>query len=306
MASEMSTFHPHSKVYLTIAITFHGSGDASTASGKPPSRSSGNSTANSQLNPIIIDDDHDNDGNDNKEDGDDELLHPKPRESILSKKDRKIMKANSRLNRPIWVPGTVIRLLSDAVHIKTCPEKGLDIDPGLPCPPLPPKRVVLPLESQMLFVGKMDGDKSHRFFYEGKRKRGWMKGAPMFMRVGIYEPHRVKLVDATGLEVDLSVVRHSWASRLGSIEGRIAATERLRMKINDEMQLQDQRFEEAAKEYRIARRLWEISVVKHEFFKRKNYEIFRPGVTRGLVLRIIRMGKKDIQNETENDNIRKG
>lgn len=56
----------------------------------------------------------------------------------------------------------------------------------------------------------------------------------------------------------------------------------------------EKKFKEAAKQYRIARRLWEVEVVRHEFLARHNYGIFRPGTTKTAVQRTIRMGKADI------------
>ncbi len=59
----------------------------------------------------------------------------------------------------------------------------------------------------------------------------------------------------------------------------------------------DQRFKNAARQYRIARGLWEIQVVRHEFHKRHNLDIFRAGTTKTAVMMATRMGKTDIASD---------
>ena len=233
---------------------------------------------------------------------DENLLHPKPRKSQLSRRDRKIFSRIDRLKGPKWEPGKIIRLLPDAVHIKTCSEEGLDIDHDLPSPPTVPKRPTLPFNSAMMFAGVQIGGIDQKPLYENASGRAWTDKSPVFIHVSLSNPQGFGVVNSSGKTIENNPV--TWVFGFELIEKREAAAEIFRTQINAEVLAIDQQFNDAARKYRIERRQWEIMVVKHEFFKRKNFKIFRPGLTREAVRRTIRMGENDSQKDAEYDKIK--
>jgi hypothetical protein len=225
---------------------------------------------------------------------DDDLLHPKPRKSVYSKKDLTAQKHLKRTGVPVWESGTLIRLLPDAVHMNT--DSIEDVDSFTAPPPVVPQRLSLPLTSQVKLVGLMCDEGLDRFWYEGTTSRGWREGIPIFMRILPMDPTRFTIMHANGDEVkDHAYVE--WSTGFQVPELRDKAAERQRTKLLREIKLMDRFFKDAAKRYRIARRLWEIEVVRHQFFVKQNYAVFRPGTTKRVVWRAIRMGKADIASE---------
>lgn len=225
---------------------------------------------------------------------DDDLLHPTPRRSVYSKKDLTVQKHLKRTGMPVWESGTLIRLLPDAVHLNI--DSIEDIGSFTAPPPVVPQRLSLPLTSQVKLVGLMGDEGLDRFWYEGTTSRGWREGIPIFMRILPMDPRRFTIMHANGDEVkDHAYVE--WSTGFQVPELRDKAAERQRTKLLQEIKLMDRLFKDAAKRYRNARRLWEIEVVRHQFFVKQNYDVFRPGTTKSAVWRAIRMGKADIASE---------
>ncbi len=154
---------------------------------------------------------------------DEDLLHPKPRKSILSKKDLKIQERIKRTGAPIWEPGTLIRLLPDAVHIKIDSMK--DLSPSTPPPPVVPQRLTISITSQMKLVGQMSGERLDQFWYEGTASRGWHEGIPIFMQILPLDPRRFAIVYANGEEVKEQAYVE-WSTRLGTPELREKAVKK--------------------------------------------------------------------------------
>lgn len=225
---------------------------------------------------------------------DDDLLHPMPRTFILSKNDHKIRDHIKRAGAPIWEPGTLIRLLPDAVHIKIDSTK--DISPSTPPPPVVPQRGTTSLASQLKLVGQMSDEGLGHSWYEGIASRGRQKGIPIFMRILPVDPRRFAIVHANGDEVDEQACVE-WSAGFETPELRGKAVEKGYAEVMREIDANDRLFGDAARQYRVARRLWEIQVVRHEFFTRQNHDIFRPGTTRTAVIRAVRMGKADLAGD---------
>lgn len=70
-----------------------------------------------------------------------------------------------------------------------------------------------------------------------------------------------------------------WNEGLETAEERKGAMDNLQQSTVLEMEQIDRDFRGRAREYRRERVEWEMSLVKNEWVKRKNYSLFRPGTT---------------------------
>ncbi|KAL6714044.1 hypothetical protein ACLMJK_008538 [Lecanora helva] len=237
---------------------------------------------------------------------DEELLHPEPRSALLSKKEKALLK-RSRTKK--WKPGNIIRLLPSPVHIKTDPARGLDIDSALPPPPNIPERKLISLKSQLVCVGAVSIGEGQKVFYEDSTQQGWAPGRPFFLLIGAPETSEpaFSFVDITGGELEPLESPFGWRIGYETKEKRDVIVKEHLLRLRAEAKTLAESFEKEAKQYRIRRRLWELMVVDHEYFKRKNSELFRPGIERNTVFRAVWLGKNAIKKENgEHEDLRYG
>ena len=273
--------------------------------GSPPYIDTG-SGPNSRSNPIVIPDD-DNDDNGAfqiaryyevvADRADDEtLLHPPPAEPVLYDHER--VRIVAKLGGRAWEAGDTIRLLSELAQIKT----GFDIDPSLPLPPGPPKRLILHPQHQKIAAGVLLDDPGQGHSSLELTQHGWAYGSPIYISVFAEERQCQEgyFADAKGRKIEVSDDANViWNRGFESYEMRVACARNLYSEVKSQMHTADKQFEEAAKVYRIGRRLWEIMVVKHEFFELEKKRLFHPASTVQLVKRVIKVGEKEIKAEDE-------
>ena len=235
------------------------------------------------------------------QDGDEILLHPVPREIIWSNSERKLPHGKQHLYiQKHFDAGDIIRLLPQAVHIRIDPQMGLNIDPGLQLPPVPPKRQTLLPRFQMIGVGVIPFDPSRDVPRQDFNLDRWAYDTPIYIRVFAEEWQSPKAyyADASGrIFKGLDMARIRWNPEFESYEKRAGTADTLCIEVKSQMQVADKLFRKAAKKYRTSRRLWEIMVVEHEFFETENRDLFHPVCDWRLVRRMIRMGKEDIEND---------
>ena len=216
---------------------------------------------------------------------------------FLSKNQTRLMyqKHNAREGR--WTPGNTIRLLHKTVHIKVNMNEGIYFDMAKVGPAVNAPKPREVSEGMLTVAVGMCNDAitpRHHMSKDSIKKRKNRSGNIARLRLS-HTKGKYDICDSTGSLVEQMNINYY---------PKYNSREKRDIKAMDMWSLYESSrknnvlwYERKMKDWRKARRQWEISLLENKYYVKKNYDLFRPRLTIGTVPAAIALGKEDNRRE---------